>query len=212
MGRLKSHDNFRPRILIIGVKFYNMPDFYDLCIKETSEELSEKAEELGWTATTCDFDTVFLEADDWGELKRKIREERENADVLVFKGGDEKLNRKAAEESRVDVLLHPEKERKDSGINHVVAKEAAKNNVAIGFDFSILDTSERSKSHLLHHWSRNLMLCEKYDAPYILTTGAEEKLELRAPRDLKSLIDSLGYKGSKAVSDHPEKIVRGESE
>lgn len=182
-------------------------NYYDLCLRNTSKEIKDKAEELGWEATNCDFETVFLEADDWGELKRKIGENRKDADVLVFRGGDEELNRKATEDSRVDVLLHPEKGRKDSGMNHVIAKEAAKNKVAIGFDFTMLDTSEKTRSHILRHWSRNLMLCEKYDAPYILTTGAGEKYSLRTPRDLASIIESLGYSGSEAVSRYPGEIL-----
>mgnify|MGYP002761675626 FL=1 len=181
--------------------------YYDLCLQKTSEQIREKAEELGWNATNCDFETVFLEADDWGELKRKIGQNREEADILVFRGGEGQLNRKAAEDSRVDVLLHPEKGRKDSGVNHVIAKEAAKNNVAIGFDFRMLDASEKTRSHILRHWGRNLMLCEKYDAPYIMTSGAKEEFDLRAPRDLASIIDSLGYDGSEAVSEFPEKIL-----
>lgn len=182
--------------------------YYDLCLQNTSEEIREKTEELGWEATNCSFDTVFLDADDWGELKREIGQNREEADVLVFRGGDEELNRKAAEDSRVDVLLHPEKGRKDSGMNHVIAREAAENNVAIGFDFTRLDASEKTRSHILRHWSRNLMLCEKYGVPYVITSGAEERYELRAPRDLASIIDSLGYNGSKAVSEHPENILK----
>lgn len=178
--------------------------YYDLCL-ERNEEVVDKAEELGWEVK--DLRTVFLKADDWGELKRKIDEERDDADVIVFLGGDEDLNRKAAEESRIDILLHPEKGRKDSGINHVVAKAAAENDVAIGLDLKMLKSSKRTKSHLLHHWSRNLMLCEKYDAPYIITTRATDKFELRAPRELKALVDSLGYDGGKAVSDFPGKIV-----
>lgn len=182
-------------------------DYYDLCLRDTSEEVSEKAEEIGWNATNSEFETVFLEADDWGELKRKIGEERGDADVLVFRGGDEELNRKAAEDSRVDILLHPEKGRKDPGINHVVAKAAAENNVAIGFDFTMLDGPEKTRSHILRHWSRNLMLCDKYGTPYIITTGAENRYDLRAPRDLASIIDSLGYDGKMAVSGFPEKIL-----
>jgi ribonuclease P/MRP protein subunit RPP1 len=187
-----------------------MPRFYDLCIQNKSEEVTSKMEELGWE--TPKLETVFLEADDWGELKRKI-ERNQEANVLVFKGGDEKLNRKAVEDSRMDILLHPEKGRKDSGFNHVLAKEASRNNVALGLDFKMLDTSNKTRSHIFRHWQRNLMLCEKYDAPYIVTSSAEEKYDLRAPRDLASIINSLGYTGKKAVSDHPEKIInRGDEE
>ncbi len=184
-----------------------MTQFYDLCLRDTSSDTGDFAEQLGWTATSCDFETVFLEADGWGELKQKINERRDRADVLVFLGGDEELNRKAAGDTRVDVLLHPEKGRKDSGINHVIAKEAAENRVAIGFDLQQLITGKKQRTHVLRHWRRNLRLCEKYDAPFVLTSGAEEKLDLRAPRDLASIIESLGFDGKKAVSDFPGKIL-----
>lgn len=184
-----------------------MTKFYDLCLRETSEDIKQLADELGWTATNCEFETVFLEAEDWGELKQKINQSRGDCDILVFKGGDEELNRKAAGDTRIDVLLHPEKGRKDSGIDHVVAKEAAENRVAIGFDLSQLMTNNKQRTHLLSHWRRNLKLCEKYGTPYILTTGASDKLELRAPRDLASIIDSLGYNGKKAVSHYPARIL-----
>lgn len=181
-----------------------MPTFHELCLRNHSDEIVEKAEDLGWEVSQA----VFLEADDWGELKRKIREEREDAEVLVFVGGDEELNRKAASDSRIDVLLHPERGRKDSGINHVIAREASDNRVSVGFDLQQLLTDPKKKSHVLAHWRRNLMLCEKYDTPYIITTGAERKYGLRAPKDLASIIDSLGHDGAKAVSDYPGKIVR----
>ncbi len=184
-----------------------MTRFYDLCLRETSSDIDEFAEELGWNATSCGLETVFLEAGDWGELKRKIGETREDADVLVFLGGNEELNRKAVGDTRVDVLLHPEKGRKDSGINHVISKDAAENQVAIGFDLQQLMNGQKKRTHVLGHWRRNLKLCEKYDVPYVLTSGAREKLELRAPRDLASIIDSLGSNGKKAVSDFPAKIL-----
>lgn len=184
-----------------------MPEFYDLCIREATPGVEEMADELGWTATSCSFNTVFLEAGDWGELKQKIKESREDADVLVFEGGDEELNRKAAGDTRVDVLLHPERGRKDSGVNHVIAEEAAENRVAIGFDLSKLKRGGKRQSQVLAKWRRNLKLCDKYGAPFIATTGAREKYDLRAPRDLASVIDSLGYSGREAVSHHPSEIL-----
>ena len=181
--------------------------FHDLCLKNTSEPVCSKAQEIGWSETSCKLDTVFLKADDWGELKRKIRENREEADVLAFRGGDEELNRKACESSKLDVLLHPEKNRKDSGLNHVMAEAAAENNVTIGLDFTQLKNSGKKRMHILAHWRKNLKLCEKYDTPYLITTGAEEKYQLRGPRELKALIDSIGYSGRKAVSNAPGEIL-----
>lgn len=184
-----------------------MTEFHELCLRDTSKDMEEFSEELGWDSTNCRYETVFLEADDWGELKRKIGDKREDCDVLVFRGGDEELNRKAASDPRVDVILHPEKGRKDSGIDHVVAEAAAENRVAIGFDLQQLLVEGKEQAHVLNHWRRNLKLCEKYDTPYIVTCHAAEKLDMRAPRELKAIVDSLGYDGKKAVSDHPAAII-----
>ena len=178
--------------------------YYDLCLQGEVKDFSPLLGQLGWSEE--EFDTVFLEADDWGELKRKIGEQRDSCDVLIFRGGDENLNRKAAEDERVDVILHPGKDRNDSGINHVIAKAAAENCVAIGFDLKQV-LSER-RTNVASNWERNLMLCEKYGTPYVASTSAAEKMELRAPRDLASLIDSMGGNGLKAVSEYPKKILQ----
>jgi ribonuclease P/MRP protein subunit RPP1 len=184
-----------------------MTEFYDLCLRNTSEEIQEMAEELGWKATNCEFNTVFLEANNWGELKNNIKHNRDDADVLVFKGGNVELNRKAAEDTRLDILLHPEKGRKDSGIDHVIAEEAAKNNVAIGFDLRQLMKNEKKQTHVLTAWRKNLRLCDKYDTPFVLTSGAQNKFDLRAPRDLVSIIKSLDFNGDQSISKHPRNIL-----
>lgn len=185
-----------------------MSQFYDLCLRETSEEMEKFAEELGWTATNCDFETVFLKAKDWGELKNKINNNREQADVLVFEGGNAELNRKAAGSPKIDVLLHPEKDRKDSGIDHVIAEKAADNKVALGFDLQQLMESEKEQTHVLTAWRKNLRLCKKYETPYIITSGAKKKLELRAPRELAAILKSIGFKGNRAVSTTPKEILK----
>jgi ribonuclease P/MRP protein subunit RPP1 len=179
----------------------------DICIREKSGEVKEKAEELGW-ADPAEYETVFLEARNWGELKNKIQQNRENCDVLVFLGGDEELNRKATEDGRIDVLLHPEKNRKDSGMDKVVAENASTHNVAIGFDFRQLLKQPKNQVHVLSHWRKNLELCERYDTPYLITTAAEQKNQLRAPRDLKSIVDSLSFKGGAAVDIHRDILER----
>lgn len=180
-------------------------NYVDSCLSNSSNELIRKAKDLGWKDPST-YDSKILDADDWGELKRKIDKHRENYTVLIFSGGDEKLNRKAASESRIDVLLHPEKNRKDSGFDEPMAKKASKNNVALGLDFSNIPENEKSRVHLLSNWRKNLKLCEKHDTPYLITTNANEVYDLRAPRDLKSLVDSMGYNGSKAVKQN-QKII-----
>jgi ribonuclease P/MRP protein subunit RPP1 len=181
-----------------------MPEFHDFFV---SENLRDDAEELGWSEESQNGSVKVLEADDWGELKRKIDSAREDYDVLAFRGGDHELNRKAFSESRMDVVLHPGKDRKDSGMNHVDAKKAAENDVAIGFPLKEVPDNPKRQSQELTKWRRNLKLCEKYGTQYLITTEARKLSELRAPRDLAAVISSLGYDGKKAVSEFPGKIL-----
>ncbi len=161
---------------------------------------------LGWSQQSIDSKTTLLQEENWGELKKQIQQKSSGAEVLVYLGGKNKLNRKAVEDSRIDILLHPEHHRNDSGLNHVLVKEAAKNNVSIGMDFSKLYSAER-KDKVMADWRKNLKLCEKYGAPYIITTNASEKRELRAPRDLAALVTVLDGNGIKAVKHRPKKIL-----
>src|SRR3972149_2171930 len=93
-------------------------------IKKLYEEIQKVKEKIGIE--------VFLgfEAREPRELNKLI-ERRRKFDVLLARGGDLKLNRIACETPQVDILTHPELDRNDSGLNHILVKEAAKNNVAI---------------------------------------------------------------------------------
>ena len=182
-----------------------MTDFHDFFI---SQKLQEDAESFGWSTESINASVKVLEADDWGELKRKIDGNREEYDILAFRGGDHELNRKAFSDPRMDVVLHPGKGRKDSGMNHVDAEKAKENNVAVGFSLKEVPESSKRQSQKLNEWRRNLKLCEKYGTPYIITTEAEEFSDLRKPRDLASIINSLGYDRLKAVKKFSGELLR----
>lgn len=181
-----------------------MPQFHDFFI---SQEIQDDAEAFSWSNESINASVRILEAEDWGELKRKIGQNREEYDILAFRGGDHELNRKAFSDSRMDVVLHPEKGRKDSGMNHIDAEKAAENNVAIGFSLKNVPEDSKEQSQELTNWRKNLKLCQKYDTPYIITTEAESFSDLRNPRDLASVINSLGLEGIKAVKHYPGKIL-----
>jgi len=184
-------------------------DYIDSCLSNPSEEVIRKSQEIGWEDPS-EYSTIIIEAEDWGELKRKIGKHREKNTVLVFSGGNEKLNRKAVSDPRMDIILHPGKGRKDSGFDELMARKASKNNVALGLDFSNIPDRAKKKVHILSNWRKNLRLCEKHDAPYLITTNADKKYGLRAPRDLEAFVNSLGYDGSQAISQN-QKIVEKNS-
>ena len=66
-------------------------------------------------------------------IAKKIRKD---VDVILVHGGDLEVNRTAVETPEVDILLHPEMERDDQGLDHVMVRLAKENNVAIDFAFN----------------------------------------------------------------------------
>jgi len=152
-----------------------------------------------------------VRANDIEELKNKIKLFRASADVLIVDGGNVKINRSAAEDSRVDILSRPEYKRKDSGLDHVIAKSASDNNVAVEINLNqLIKTKGKLRSHILGHMRRNVRLAEKYGVDIITSSGAEHAYQLRSPREMAAFPHLLGISLEKAmntVSQVPKRIL-----
>src|SRR4030042_889589 len=160
---------------------------------------------------------IFLgfEARSKKEIDR-LSDMRRKFDILLVRGGDLELNRLACETPEVDILTHPEYERFDSGLNHVLLKLAAKNNVAIEINFrSILITSKNTRSRVLSNIENNIRLAKKLHAPIILCSGAISNFELKSPECMISMAKQLGMElndAKSSVSKIPEKILNRSKE
>jgi len=141
------------------------------------------------------------------ELKRR----RKDFDVLLVRGGDLKMNRIAVETRGVQILTHPEYERTDQGLNHVLAKLAAKNNVAIEINFrEVLITSKRSRENVLRNISNDVKLAKKFHAPIILCSGATSHWMMRDPYVLSSFATQVGLElkeAKDAITKVPKRII-----
>ena len=120
--------------------------------------------------------------------------------LVIVQGGDLDINRFAVENKQVDILLSPEKNtRKDlmfsrrSGLNQVLCKLAAKNGVAIGFDFSyLLHSSDKQRARILGRMKQNVKFCKKYKVKMVFSSFAKNKYELRSEDFLKVFARILG--------------------
>jgi ribonuclease P/MRP protein subunit RPP1 len=118
--------------------------------------------------------------------------------LVVIQGGDDKINRLAVENRKVDLLLSPEKgTRKDSmffrnsGLNQVLCKLAFKNKISIGFNFSdILNSKDKLK--IISRMVQNVKLCKKYKVKMVFSSFAKSKYELRSNAILASFAKLLG--------------------
>lgn len=170
------------------------------------DDLSRLEDAIGEAEADVDLHTgVKIRADEKKELHDKISLFRDHVEVVSVHGGSSEINRLAAEEKRVDILCHPEFKRHDSGIDHVIAKTAGKNQVAIEIDFrSVLTTYGKLRAQIMHGQRRNVRLARKFDVPVVLCSGARHVSEMRKPRDMIGLATGLGIELSEAF-----KLVEG---
>ena len=155
---------------------------------------------------------VMLKPSTPNELQKMISKSRSRTELILVHGGSYEVNRAACEASAVDILCHPEFGRKDSGLDHVAVKAAAENNVAIEINFrEILESHARNRVNSLASMRTNVMLCSKYNAPTIATSGAVNKWGMRSGRELASVLNILGMDlgaSIDALSEMSSKIIK----
>lgn len=117
---------------------------------------------------------------------------RQEVDVLVVRGRTPEINRFAAESPRVDVLADPMSGEGD--VNHVIAKAAAENEVALEFDLGhVLRKSGGARVQALRGLRKLRELVEAVDAPYVVSASPETHLQVRAPRELLAVGEQVGF-------------------
>lgn len=208
--------------------FYDFHVHTNMSIGEnTEEEVIDVARKLGFNGIGLvryenkefenkdDFDVVnaiMIKPDSPDELNKLVRKFRNRAEVLMVHGGDYDINRTACENSAIDVLCHPELNRTDSGLDHICAKAAADNDVAVEINFrEILESYRKHRVNILSYMRKNIMLCSKYGVNVITTSGAVAKWGMRSSRELAANAYLLGLDLAKAldsVSTVPENIVK----
>lgn len=189
--------------------------FKGICFAENFESLRqlEKLREKTSGISKKININIFLgfEARNKYELK-KLVSIRKKYDILLVNGSDLNLNRKAVETPEVDILTNPEIGGKSSGFNHVMAKLANKNNVAIEVNFrEILLSYKNTRSRVIKNITKNVGLCKKFKAPLITCSGAISHWQLKDPKVLVSMGCLLGLEideAKKSLSETPNKIIK----
>ena len=156
----------------------------------------EEIEQLRKKLAKTKLDIAFgykIETKNPDNVSKLARKFRKKAELILVSGGDLEINRKACETSEVDILTHPELGRNDPGFDSVMAKLAKKNGVAIEFNFrGLLMSYKKSRSDLFSNMLENAKLVRKNKTPFVITSGAIEPHDLRAPSELISFGNVLG--------------------
>lgn len=149
-------------------------------------------------------DGIELDPDDRAQASGAIGHYRKECELLLVRGGSPSLNRYLLEEPRVDVLTAPLADTGD--LNHVLARAAATNDVAVELRLGpLLFERGRPRSGHLKALRKAIELVMDADAPYVVSAAAKSHFELRSPRDLAALGTLLELDG---VAADPTEIFR----
>ena len=145
----------------------------------------------------CDVDVVTgveIRADDPSRASGFVGSHRDNQTVVLVHGGDRRINRFAVEQAAVDVLAHPM--AGDGDVNHVIAQEALKNGVRLEFDFGpVLRLQGGRRVRAIQDLRKLREMVEAYDTPYVVSVNPSSHLQLRSPRALSALGETIGFSG-----------------
>ena len=140
--------------------------------------------------------TLEIKSNNISEIRKLVKKFRKDSSCISVVGGDLKVNRAAVENIQVDVLSRPYLKRYDAGINHVLAKEAVRNNVAIELSFKdILSSYLSRRSKILANFKDIYTLYRKYDFPLILSSRADSIFDIRTVQDFKAFFIQTGLSG-----------------
>ena len=141
-----------------------------------------------------DFDyTLEIKSTNINEIRKITNKYRNKASCISIVGGDLKVNRAVVENVKVDVLSRPYLNRFDSGLNHILAKEALNNNVAIELCFKdVLRTYLSHRAKAISNFKDIYVLYRKFDFPLILSSRSESVFDVRTTQDFISFFKQSG--------------------
>ncbi|MCQ2971346.1 ribonuclease P protein subunit Rpp30 [Methanobrevibacter gottschalkii] len=141
-----------------------------------------------------DFDyTLEIKSSNINDIRKSVNKFRNRSSCISVVGGDLKVNRATLENIKIDVLSRPYLRRYDCGLNHVLAKEAEKNNVAVELCFKdVLKSYLSYRSKILSNFKDIYTLYRKFDFPLVLSSRAESVFDIRTTHDFITFFKQTG--------------------
>ncbi|MBI4176568.1 MAG: hypothetical protein HY518_05160, partial [Candidatus Aenigmarchaeota archaeon] len=202
--------------------------FYDLCLRpDNIEKAIEFARKLGWEGIGLLFNDlrqaeeakkniqknidvtpgIMIKTDKTGEMQKMVKQNRMKSELIVVEGVSEEINRAALETEEVDILIMDPKA--ETGFNHIMARLAQKNNVAVCFSFQdLLHSNKKMRADVFHRYLEIAKLCRKFRSPFVVSSCAQSEWDLRSPSDLLSFGRLLGFSDPQIKNAMSDGIVR----
>jgi ribonuclease P/MRP protein subunit RPP1 len=103
------------------------------------------------------------------QARKQIQELKKQKKLVIVQAQDTEFNRKILENKDIDILLSPEihnrkdsLKQRDSGLNEILCKIAAKNNIKIGINIKEIQKLEKKqKAIVFARIMQNIQLCKR---------------------------------------------------
>jgi ribonuclease P/MRP protein subunit RPP1 len=126
------------------------------------------------------------------DLTNRIKRERNNKAVVSVQAGDNGFNRSVINLKGVHILRGLHSADKNA-FDHVAAKMASDNRVAIDLDLSPLISGRGfTRQRAMHRYRDILVLERRFEFPITLSSHARSILDMRAVREIAGLCSLLG--------------------
>jgi ribonuclease P/MRP protein subunit RPP1 len=176
-------------------------------LKNLKEECKTLSEKLGIEV----YPGVTISVETKEEMNNIVKKVRNEVILVIVQGGNYAINRAACENAHVDILMSPELNRPDPGLDEACLAMAEKNNISIGVSFrQLLYSYRRPRARIISFMKSNINLCKKMKIPVVVCSGAQTMMDMRDPRQLVSIGNVLGLElphAFNAISSIPQQII-----
>lgn len=135
---------------------------------------------------------ILIRTPSMKEVMAQVKREAGSGTVISVKAGDAGFNRAVVGYRGVHILRGVHAADKNA-FDHVTAKMAADNRVAVDIDLSVLIAARGvARQRAIQRYRDVLVLEERFEFPLTLSTYARSVLDLRAVREITGLCSLLG--------------------
>jgi ribonuclease P/MRP protein subunit RPP1 len=151
------------------------------------------------------------------DLVNRVRRERNARAVISVQAGDGGFNRAVITTKGVHILRGIQSADKNA-FDHVTARMAADNRVAVDIDLSSLISGRGiARQRAIHRYRDVMVLEQRYGFPIVISSHARSVLEMRSVREITGLCSLIGmdmsdveksFSGIDTVITPPDTSVR----
>jgi ribonuclease P/MRP protein subunit RPP1 len=126
------------------------------------------------------------------DLINRVKRERNSEAVVSVEAGDNGFNRAVISLKGVHIIRGIQSAEKNA-FDHVAAKMAADNRVAIDLDLSLLLSGRgTTRQRAMHRFRDVLILEQRFEFPLTISSNAHSIMDMRAVREITGLCSLLG--------------------